>query len=229
MLCLFSLTFVDVTQAYSSGSSPSCSWLQWGSSPGSTLSSAGASSTSWPGHLSSAGSHIPENWRRSTGGGVEAGSSTVTEGVAVFAGGLLLDSDKGGGASMHCACGWGGSAGWISGYDTLTLEVRGEERSLAARSRGTGGSSWLSADDESVLSSSSSAWQEMKTVRIPFGHWNKKALLSQLTNTWHFTLLLLVHRQGRVGHVDGRHGEIQSVYQIGNIRGHHCWFGIWET
>lgn len=64
------------------------------------------------------GSHVPENWRRSTGGGVEAGSSTVTEGVTVFAGGLLLDSDTGPGASMPSECRRGGSAGWMSGSDT---------------------------------------------------------------------------------------------------------------
>lgn len=154
----------DLKQAYSSGSSQSCSWLLWGWSPGSTLFSAGASSLSWLGELSSVGSHVPENWRRSTGGGVEA------EGVTVFAGGLLLDSDTGPGASMHTECRWGGSAGWISGSDTITLEVRGEGSSMAARALGTGCSAWLSGDDESVLSSSSSEKQEMKSVRLTLGH-----------------------------------------------------------
>lgn len=35
---------------------------------------------------------------------MEAGSSTVTEGVTVIAGGLLLDSDTGLGASVHSEC-----------------------------------------------------------------------------------------------------------------------------
>lgn len=144
-------------QAYSSGSSPSCSWLLRGASLGSTLFSAGESSLSWLGELSSVASHIPENWRRSTGGGAEAESPTVTEGVTVSAGGLLLDSDAGQGASMHSECRWAGSACWISGSDTLTLEVRGEGRSMAAWTLGTGCSAWLSADDKSVLPSSSSA------------------------------------------------------------------------
>lgn len=35
---------------------------------------------------------------------MEAGSSTVTEGGTVLAGGLLLDSDTGAGAATHSGC-----------------------------------------------------------------------------------------------------------------------------
>lgn len=108
---------------------------------------------------------------------MEAGSSTVTEGVTAFAGGLLLDSDTGASAIKHSECRRGGSAGGISGSDTFTLEVRGEGRSVAARALGTGGSAWLSADDdESVLSSSSSAKREMKSVGLTLGHSEIKML-----------------------------------------------------
>lgn len=40
---------------------------------------------------------------------------------------------------------------------------------------------------------------------------NKEAHLDKLTNTWDVTLLLFVHSQCRVGHVDGWHREIEPV------------------